>query len=173
MENVDVISHDVLQNLPNAQRSKNEKGLSEADKKNSGIQQLSTKMLADVGKCLIYTSSRYLLTFLALVEALIGASYLHGGFDLAVECCELFDLGVKWEPIPRRVVAILSRVESTDDFPTSITDAERMLKYTFRRKLLLVEALTHSSYHFDDRTVSYERMEFLGDAGMSKRSLGG
>ncbi|KZP21485.1 P-loop containing nucleoside triphosphate hydrolase protein [Athelia psychrophila] len=125
---------------------KNDRGLSEADKKNSGIQELSTKMLADV------------------VEALIGASYLHGGFNLAVECCEFFDLGVKWEPIPRRVVALLSRVESTEDFPTSITDAERMLKYTFKRKLLLVEALTHSSHQFDDRTISYERMEFLGDA---------
>ncbi|KZP10713.1 P-loop containing nucleoside triphosphate hydrolase protein [Athelia psychrophila] len=127
---------------------RNDRGLSEAEKKKSGIQQLSTKMLADVGK----------------FEALIGASYLHGGFDLAIECCEFFDLGLKWEPIPLRVVAILSRVESTDDFPTSVTDVERMLKYTFKRKLLLVEALTHASYQFDDRTVSYERMEFLGDA---------
>ncbi|KAF7978649.1 hypothetical protein HWV62_45160 [Athelia sp. TMB] len=122
--------------------------VSEAEKtKDSGTQQLSTKMLADV------------------VEALIGASYLHGGFDLAVECCKFFDLGVKWDCVPRRVETILSRVEATVDFPTSLTDVERMLQYTFKRKLLLIEAITHASYQFDDRTVSYERMEFLGDSG--------
>ena len=65
---------------------------------------------------------------------------------------------------------ILSRVEATTDFPTSLTDVERMLRYTFKRKLLLIEAITHASYQFDDRTVSYERMEFLGDSGMSAHS---
>lgn len=100
------------------------------------------------------------------MEALIGAAYLHGGFDLAVECCEFFDLGLKWEKISLRVQSILSRVESVDNFPTNATDVERMLGYTFNQKLLLVEAITHASYQFDDRTISYERMEFLGDSGM-------
>jgi endoribonuclease Dicer len=39
-----------------------------------------------------------------------------------------------------------------------------MLGYTFKRKLLLIEALTHASNDQDLHTVSYERMEFLGDA---------
>jgi len=39
-----------------------------------------------------------------------------------------------------------------------------MLGYTFRRKLLLIEALTHASYQDDSCTPSYERMEFLGDS---------
>ena len=39
-----------------------------------------------------------------------------------------------------------------------------MLGYTFKRKLLLIEALTHASYHQDSRTSSYERLEFLGDS---------
>ena len=39
-----------------------------------------------------------------------------------------------------------------------------MLGYTFRRKLLLIEALTHASYQGDSHTPSYERMEFLGDS---------
>ena len=39
-----------------------------------------------------------------------------------------------------------------------------MLGYTFQRKLLLIEALTHASYQQDSYTPSYERMEFLGDS---------
>jgi dsRNA-specific ribonuclease len=100
-----------------------------------------------------------------VVESLIGAAYLHGGFDLAIECCQLFGLGLVWDRILCRVQTILSRVKSTDNFPTQTTAVERMLGYNFQRKLLLVEALTHASHQFDDRTVSYERMEFLGDSG--------
>lgn len=40
-----------------------------------------------------------------------------------------------------------------------------MLGYTFNRKVLLIEALTHASYQNDENhTTSYERMEFLGDS---------
>ena len=102
-----------------------------------------------------------------VVEALIGAAYLHGSFDLGIECAQLFGLSLVWEKLPLRVEKILSRVETTNDFPIQTTDVERMLEYDFSRKLLLVEALTHASYQFDDRTVSYERMEFLGDSGAS------
>lgn len=110
------------------------------------VEQLSTKMLADV------------------IESLIGAAYLHGGFDLGVSCAQVFGLGLEWHPLPECVETVLSRVEHTDQVSTQLNDVERMLEYTFQRKLLLVESLTHASYQYDDRTVSYERMEFLGDA---------
>ena len=110
------------------------------------IEELSTKMLADV------------------VESLIGAAYLHGGFDLGVSCAQLFGLGLEWHPLPECVEMTLTRVAHTDEVSTQLNNVESMLGYTFRRKLLLVEALTHASYQYDDRTVSYERMEFLGDA---------
>lgn len=88
-----------------------------------------------------------------------------------MECAQLFGLGLVWERVSLRVQSILSRVDTTADFPAQTTDVERMLGYTFDRKLLLVEALTHASYHFDNRTVSYERMEFLGDSGESLNAL--
>ena len=51
--------------------------------------------------------------------------------------------------------------------PPQLGDAERMLGYTFKRKFLLIEALTHASYQScyqqDSHTPSYERLEFLGD----------
>ena len=102
------------------------------------------------------------------MESIIGAAYLHGSFDLASECIKLFDLGVKWQPLPSRITQLLERVDaiSIDDFtvPPQLADVEKMLGYTFSRKLLLIEALTHASYQQDSRTPSYERMEFLGDS---------
>ncbi|KAF7327726.1 hypothetical protein MKEN_00352200 [Mycena kentingensis (nom. inval.)] len=109
-------------------------------------QELSTKVLADV------------------VEALIGAAYLHGSFELALQFGQLFDLGVKWQPLPARVDSILRNVDPPTELPAQLDNVETMLGYTFDRKLLLVEALTHSSYHADSRTISYERLEFCGDA---------
>lgn len=110
------------------------------------VEQLSTKMLADV------------------VESLIGAAYLHGGFDLGVSCAQSFGLGLDWHTLQESVREVLSRVEYTDEVSTQLNNVEQMVGYTFRRKLLLVESLTHASCQYDDRTVSYERMEFLGDA---------
>jgi dsRNA-specific ribonuclease len=100
-----------------------------------------------------------------VVESLIGAVYLHGGFDYALMCARFFDLGIKWEPLPSRIEAMLSRVETYSDLPSQqLESVERMLGYTFTHKLLLVEALTHASYQQDLRTISYERLEFCGDA---------
>ncbi|KAF8843847.1 P-loop containing nucleoside triphosphate hydrolase protein [Paxillus ammoniavirescens] len=115
-------------------------------KTRKAIEELSTKMLADV------------------VESLIGAAYLHGGFDLGISCAQFFGLGLEWNTLPKCVELALSRVQLTDEVSTQLTNVECMLGYTFKRKLLLVESLTHASYQYDDRTVSYERMEFLGDA---------
>ncbi|KAJ6531839.1 hypothetical protein B0H19DRAFT_1188825 [Mycena capillaripes] len=116
-------------------------------RKKAKSQDLSTKVLADV------------------VESLIGAVYLHGGFDYAFLCARFFDLGIKWEPLPLRIEAMLSRVETHPELPLhQLESVESMLGYTFSRKLLLVEALTHASYQQDLRTISYERLEFCGDA---------
>lgn len=127
-----------------------QKGPSEAKKKQRAKAQgeISTKVLADV------------------VEALIGAAYIHGSFDLAVECIKVFGLGLscEWLPIAARIEPMLSRVIELEFFPTQLSAVENILGYTFERKALLVEALTHASYQTDLGTISYERMEFLGDA---------
>ena len=107
---------------------------------------LSTKVLADV------------------VEALIGAAYLHGGFAMGVECMKVFDLGLSWSPLTECIDAMYSRVTDLARYPTQIAVVESILGYTFHRKAIAVEALTHASYQSDLETISYERMEFLGDA---------
>ncbi|KAG6829276.1 hypothetical protein H0H92_005096 [Tricholoma furcatifolium] len=109
-------------------------------------QQLSTKVLADV------------------VESLIGAAYLHGGLDLGYECAKFFGMGIQWHPLPERIQFILSRVEPSDKYQSQLERVEKILGYTFQRKLLLIEALTHASFEQNINTPSYERMEFLGDS---------
>jgi endoribonuclease Dicer len=117
-------------------------------KKKRRTQQLSTKMLADV------------------CESLIGAAYEHGGIALGLETIRLFGLGLyRWDSIPECINAALSRVELVNDLPSQLMLVEEMLGYQFTRPILQVEALTHGSFTGDIvDTVSYERLEFLGDA---------
>lgn len=45
-----------------------------------------------------------------------------------------------------------------------LSDFEKNIGYTFRKKELLETALTHSSYANEHKCKSYERLEFLGDS---------
>jgi endoribonuclease Dicer len=122
-------------------------GMTEKQKRRAKVaRNLSTKVLADV------------------IEALIGAAYLHGGFALGIECMKVFGLGLSWRALPECVNTMYSRVANLYHLPTQIAVVESILGYTFRRKAIVVEALMHASYQSDLETMSYERMEFLGDA---------
>jgi endoribonuclease Dicer len=122
-------------------------GMTEKQKRRASVvRNLSTKVLADV------------------VEALIGAAYLRGSFALGVECMKVFDLGLSWRALPECVHAMYSRIDNLAYLPTQVAVVEDILGYTFRRKAIAVEALMHASYQSDIETMSYERMEFLGDA---------
>jgi dsRNA-specific ribonuclease len=122
-------------------------GMTDKQKRRAAVaRNLSTKVLADV------------------VEALIGAAYLHGGFAMGIECMKVFDLGLSWNPLPECIDAMYSRITDFKHYPTQISVVEDILGYTFRRKAIAVEALTHASYQSDLESISYERMEFLGDA---------
>ncbi|KAG7444682.1 P-loop containing nucleoside triphosphate hydrolase protein [Guyanagaster necrorhizus] len=118
--------------------------------------ELSMKVLADV------------------VESTIGAAYLHGGFELGYECAKFFRLDLTWQPTAERISSLIERVSVIEpevrkriELPEKVmSQVESMLGYEFRHKLILLEALTHSSHQQDFGTISYERMEFLGDAVM-------
>ena len=121
--------------------------MTEKQKRRASLaRKLSTKVLADV------------------VEALIGAAYFHGGFGMGIECMKVFGLDLSLRTLPECIDSIYSRVNDFAYYPTQIAVVESILGYTFRRKTIAVEALTHASYQSDLETISYERMEFLGDA---------
>ncbi|KAH9954942.1 hypothetical protein BC827DRAFT_913914 [Russula dissimulans] len=122
-------------------------GMTDKQKRRASVaRNLSTKVLADV------------------VEALIGAAYFHGGVTLGIECMKVFHLGLSWVALPKCIDDMYQRFTDMDRCPTQITVVESILGYTFRRKAIAVEALTHASLQSDMATISYERMEFLGDA---------
>ena len=45
-----------------------------------------------------------------------------------------------------------------------LEELEAMINYTFKDKMLLIEALTHPTRYTNRWTVSYQRLAFLGDA---------
>ncbi|CCU83126.1 Dicer 2 [Blumeria hordei DH14] len=105
--------------------------------------EMSTKTLADV------------------VESLIGACMLDGGFQKALACLGVFLPELKWQPLD------VCQTTLYDQAPHMVRSlklepVESILGYTFEKQSLLVEALSHPSYHLG--SSSYERLEFLGDS---------
>ncbi|EPE07388.1 dicer-like protein 2 [Ophiostoma piceae UAMH 11346] len=117
---------------------------------------LSTKTLADV------------------VEALIGACYVDSGMPLALQCLRLFQDDYQWQSLEKcRDVLYEAAPDNAVYAPPAL---EKLLGYTFTKKSLLVEAMTHASCPSElpqnqragDSAgfagACMERLEFIGDA---------
>ncbi|PLN79643.1 ATP-dependent helicase dcl2-1 [Aspergillus taichungensis] len=105
---------------------------------------LSTKVLADV------------------VEALIGAAYLDGGFSKVHTCIRRFLPSVDIEKLD--IPAVPLHLPPKPDAYAVDPRLEEHIGYSFTNPSLLVEAITHPSCQYDSFTQSYQRLEFLGDA---------
>ncbi|KAG9185235.1 hypothetical protein G6011_07779 [Alternaria panax] len=108
-------------------------------------QEKSSKLIADV------------------IESLIGASYIVGGFPKAFGCMQALLPLEKWTPISE-AHEILYNAAPSDDRGMNLVLLEKLLGHTFNKKELLLEALTHSTFRGPNIHCSYERFEFLGDA---------
>jgi dsRNA-specific ribonuclease len=98
-----------------------------------------------------------------VIESLVGASYVIGGFAKAFACvCTLLPLE-KWTPIAEANSRLWKSVPEESEIagPTILED---LIGRRFNMKGLLLDALTHASYQGPNARASYERMEFLGDA---------
>lgn len=110
----------------------------------------STKMLADV------------------TESLIGAAYIDGGLAGALRCTEIFFSKVQWLSLEMSMGQLnkeaIGQPHGTHHF--HLEGLERLIGYKFNNSQLLLEAMTHASFSSHDKAtaVSYQRMEFLGDA---------
>jgi dsRNA-specific ribonuclease len=100
-----------------------------------------------------------------VVEALIGASFQDGGMTKALKCITVF-LGDKcnWheEGVGRDI--LFGTAPKDVQLPPHMEPLEEMIGYSFKKKSLLLEAVTHGSYAADAQQRSYEQLEFLGDA---------
>lgn len=119
-----------------------------------GKRVMSTKTLADV------------------VEALIGVSYLDGGLPKALECVKLFmregegkSKGKgRWQSITEARNALYNAAPAEMTLPPTMKPLEDLIGYSFRKKSLLVEAMTHASYRVPGTHACLERLEFFGDS---------
>jgi endoribonuclease Dicer len=64
------------------------------------------------------------------------------------------------------IVPLTSDTKALEQKAKDLCDFERRVKYSFRDKLYLVQALTHASFSLDRSLTPdcYQRLEFLGDA---------
>ncbi|KAL9596168.1 MAG: hypothetical protein Q9219_005988 [cf. Caloplaca sp. 3 TL-2023] len=107
--------------------------------------QISTKTLADV------------------VEALIGAAFLEGGFDKATAMLNILLPQISWSPVLDSNSMLHSSHAASVTYPPHFSQLEQLVGYTFNLKSLPLEALTHPSYIGPNVSTSYDRLEFLGD----------
>ncbi|TVY20766.1 Dicer-like protein 2 [Lachnellula arida] len=108
-----------------------------------GEREMSSKVLADV------------------VEALVGAAMVNGGFPKALACLQVFLPEIQWKPLDTRRGELFQRAGDAD-LAESLKSLETLIGYQFNKKALLLEAITHASYNAG--LQSYERFEFLGDS---------
>ncbi|CAK7217450.1 Dicer-like protein 2 [Sporothrix bragantina] len=107
--------------------------------------EMSTKTLADV------------------VEALIGACYVDSGMAQALQCISLFIPDAKWLSIDdcRKMLFEEAPNKAAREPPPGL---EELIGYTFTKKSLLIEAITHASLPSNQEGACMERIEFIGDA---------
>ncbi|KAL2136672.1 hypothetical protein VTI74DRAFT_2404 [Chaetomium olivicolor] len=111
-----------------------------------GTRRLPTKTLADV------------------VEALIGACYISGGIPRSLACISLFLPDFEWRSIERGRQVLYNEAPANEALPLTMLPLESLIGYTFTKKSLLVEAMTHPSCNSPGIRASLDRLEFLGDA---------
>ena len=94
-------------------------------------------------------------------EALIGAAFIGGGFQLAFETVKTF--GCIKTCSFRHIPPPMEEFSVDPQIRTRFEILQTKLGYSFRNKILLYQAFTHPSF----KNVSwgnYQRLEFLGDA---------
>ncbi|CAH1110958.1 unnamed protein product [Psylliodes chrysocephalus] len=106
------------------------------------------------------------------VEGLTGIYYQTLGFEGGIKFLEWLGLIPESEHLER----LLSQpspdpILTRDDFESKIRrhlplqgEIEKIIGYKFKNKAFLLQALTHSSYTPNRTTLSYEKLEFIGDA---------
>ncbi|KAL8738123.1 MAG: hypothetical protein Q9181_001029 [Wetmoreana brouardii] len=108
--------------------------------------ELSTKTLADV------------------IEALIGAAAIDGGFKKAIAILKLCLPRVPWGGVEERNQTLFSSAQQASIiYPHEFSQLEELVGYTFNVTSLPLEALTDSSFIGSNASTSYDRLEFLGD----------
>lgn len=134
------------------------KPFSERTWKFSGISEIHTK---DIGQKRRVSE----MTLADVVEALIGAAYLEGSFEKALQCTRAFLPEVtSHHATPSDCFLLTAYNEEESNGIPHFLSFEKMIGYKFRNKALSAEAMTHPSCEQDLATGSYGRLALLGSS---------
>ncbi|KAI0303226.1 hypothetical protein BC826DRAFT_984082 [Russula brevipes] len=101
-----------------------------------------------------------------VVEAIIGAAYVTGGSETALNASKALRIAVpsidQWSDFARKALAPPPDV-TTRLRPGTVEAIEEIMGHKFHRPHILAQALTHASIQGFEMTC-YQRLEFLGDA---------
>ncbi|KAM7206299.1 hypothetical protein V8F33_000585 [Rhypophila sp. PSN 637] len=105
-------------------------------------------------------------TLADVVESVIGVAFIQGGYPKSLECIRLFLPTEKWTSIEEGRSILYNNAQSGYGLPVTFQKLEGLVGYTFRKKSLLVEAMTHCSFNGSggDSIPCLDRLEFLGDS---------
>ena len=97
-----------------------------------------------------------------VVEALFGAAKLDGSMSQALACMCVFLPEIDWRSFKDRRATVFDQAPADIVLPPLLEPLEELIGCSFKKKVLLVKAMTHASCN--SRIASLERLEFLGDA---------
>ncbi|KAJ7095296.1 hypothetical protein B0H15DRAFT_775415 [Mycena belliarum] len=101
-----------------------------------------------------------------VAEAILGAAYLSGGSDTALMAAKAMNIPFpnieKWSDFDRKLLIPPSTI-TAELRPGGLHAVEDIINHKFKHPHILAQALTHASVSAAER-VSYERLEFIGDA---------
>ncbi|KAJ7129775.1 hypothetical protein C8R44DRAFT_850822 [Mycena epipterygia] len=101
-----------------------------------------------------------------VAEAILGAAYLSGGSDTALMAAKAMNIPFpnveKWSDFGRKLLIPPATITAKLK-PGALQAVETIIQHKFKHPHLLAQALTHASVSAVER-VSYERLEFIGDA---------
>nr|GAT54023.1 predicted protein [Mycena chlorophos] len=99
-------------------------------------------------------------------EAILGAAYLTGGRDTALAAAKALNLPFplidRWSDLRRNLLVPPAKITAQLK-PGAVEAVEKMVGRKITHRHLVAQALTHISMSPYER-VSYERLEFIGDA---------
>ena len=101
-------------------------------------------------------------TIADVVESLIGAGWKMGRYATSLSIIKVFLPEIDLPSLEIGRSRLFEIAAANVPLPTDLHNLERLLGYHFKKKALLIQSMSHSSYNI--ATASYERLEFLGDA---------
>ncbi|CZR61729.1 related to Dcl-2 dicer RNA helicase/RNAseIII CAF [Phialocephala subalpina] len=101
-------------------------------------------------------------TIADVVESLIGVGWKMGRYPTSLSISKVFLPEIDLPSLEVGRLRLFEIAAGNVPLPADLHYLEKLVGYPFKKKSLLIQSMSHSSYRM--ATASYDRLEFLGDA---------